>query len=115
MTLIIAEAGVNHNGDINLAKKLVEKAAEAGADFIKFQTFHSDSLVTASAELAEYQKAAQPEIDTQQMMLRSLELNKKDRPAIGRSIFCNVEMMLYLIAEDFFQRQLLNWSEFFKG
>ena len=78
MTLIIAEAGVNHNGDINLAKKLVEKAAEAGADFIKFQTFHSDSLVTASAELAEYQKAAQPEIDTQQMMLRSLELNKKD-------------------------------------
>lgn len=78
MTLIIAEAGVNHNGDINLAKKLVEKAAEAGADFIKFQTFHSDSLVTASAELAEYQKTAQPEIDTQQMMLRSLELNKKD-------------------------------------
>lgn len=78
MTLIIAEAGVNHNGDINLAKKLVEKAAEAGADFIKFQTFQSDSLVTEAAELAEYQKNSQPQIDTQQTMLRSLELNKTD-------------------------------------
>lgn len=78
MVLIIAEAGVNHNGDLNLAKKLVEKAAEAGANYIKFQNFHSESLATASAELAEYQKFSQPQVKTQQAMLKSLELNKTD-------------------------------------
>ena len=45
-TLIIAEAGVNHNGDIELAKKLIDIAAEAGADLVKFQTFRADRLVT---------------------------------------------------------------------
>ena len=44
---VIAEAGVNHNGDLKLAKKLIEKAAEAGADFIKFQTFNSKLVVSA--------------------------------------------------------------------
>ena len=53
-TLIIAEAGVNHNGDIELAKQLVEVAAEAGADYVKFQTFSADRLVTRSANKAEY-------------------------------------------------------------
>ena len=49
-TLIIAEAGVNHNGDLNLAMQLVETAAKSGADIIKFQTFNSDKLVTNSAK-----------------------------------------------------------------
>ena len=53
-TLIIAEAGVNHNGSIELAKKLVEKAKEAGVDYIKFQTFKASKLVTKAARQAEY-------------------------------------------------------------
>ena len=55
-TLIIAEAGVNHNGSIEMAKQLVEKAKEAGVDYIKFQTFKSSKLVTKSAKQAEYQQ-----------------------------------------------------------
>ena len=55
-TLIIAEAGVNHDGSISKAKELIDKAAKAGADFVKFQTFKAENLVTKSAEKAEYQK-----------------------------------------------------------
>ena len=54
--LIIAEAGVNHNGSIETAKKLIEAAATAGADYVKFQTFKAGSLVTKKAEKADYQK-----------------------------------------------------------
>lgn len=73
-TLIIAEAGVNHNGDINLAKKLVEVAFHAGADVIKFQTFKADRLATLSAEKAEYQILSTRKEESQYEMLRSLEL-----------------------------------------
>jgi N-acetylneuraminate synthase len=75
-TLIIAEAGVNHNGDLNLAKKLIDKAAEAGADYIKFQTFISEELVTKTAKKVAYQKAysKEGEDDSQYQMLKSLEL-----------------------------------------
>ena len=55
-TIIIAEAGVNHNGSMESAKKLVVVAADAGADYVKFQTFKADTLVTRSAEKARYQK-----------------------------------------------------------
>ena len=55
-TIIIAEAGVNHNGSIELAKQLVDKAVEAGVDYIKFQTFKASKLVTKSAKQADYQK-----------------------------------------------------------
>ena len=54
--LIIAEAGVNHNGDLEIARKLIEIAAEAGADYVKFQTFSADKLVTKKAKQAAYQK-----------------------------------------------------------
>lgn len=47
--LVVAEAGVNHNGDINLAHKLIDVAAEAGADIVKFQTFHAESVISACA------------------------------------------------------------------
>ena len=57
-TLIIAEAGVNHNGNIETAKRLIDVAAEAEADMIKFQTFSADRLVTTSARKAEYQNKA---------------------------------------------------------
>ena len=54
-TYIIAEAGVNHNGDINIAHKLIDEAKKAGADCVKFQTFKAENLVTAGAPKAEYQ------------------------------------------------------------
>lgn len=75
-TLIIAEAGVNHNGSIELAKKLVEKAKEAGVDYIKFQTFKASKLVTKAAKQAEYQqKNIGKEGDSQYQMLKKLELS----------------------------------------
>jgi N,N'-diacetyllegionaminate synthase len=74
--VIIAEAGVNHNGNIATAKKLIEVAASSGADFVKFQTFLADSLATSGAPKAEYQKqAASSAKESQLEMLRSLELS----------------------------------------
>jgi N,N'-diacetyllegionaminate synthase len=75
-TLVIAEAGVNHNGDIELAKKLIDVAADAGADLVKFQTFSADRLVTQSALKAEYQALATDKIESQHEMLRKLELTE---------------------------------------
>lgn len=75
-TLIIAEAGVNHNGSIELAKQLVDKAAVAGADYIKFQTFRTENLVAKSACLASYQKKNISASDKSQFqMLKKLELS----------------------------------------
>ena len=74
--LIIAEAGVNHNGSMILAKKLVDIAAEAGADFVKFQTFKAETLVTQSAEKAEYQKGLTSDDETQYEMIKKLVLDK---------------------------------------
>lgn len=74
-TLIIAEAGVNHNGSIELAKQLVDKAVEAGVDFIKFQTFKTEKLVAKSAQMASYQKKNIGTDDNSQFaMLKKLEL-----------------------------------------
>ncbi|PIR26652.1 MAG: N-acetylneuraminate synthase [Deltaproteobacteria bacterium CG_4_10_14_0_2_um_filter_43_8] len=73
-TVIIAEAGVNHNGDLALARKLIDVAAEAGADFVKFQTFKADCLVTACAKKADYQTKTTDAQESQYEMLRKLEL-----------------------------------------
>ena len=73
--LIIAEAGVNHNGDINIAKRLIEVAAESGADLVKFQTFHADRLAVRSAPKAGYQVKSTDSNDSQYNMLRRLELS----------------------------------------
>lgn len=75
---VIAEAGVNHNGDMRLARDLVRLAAEAGADAIKFQTFAADDLATESAPKAAYQKVLTDPGETQLAMLRRLELTKAD-------------------------------------
>ncbi|MBA7481332.1 N,N'-diacetyllegionaminic acid synthase [subsurface metagenome] len=75
---IIAEAGVNHNGDINLAKKLVDVAKEAGADAVKFQTFKAEEVVIRNAAKAAYQKETTPPEESQYDMLRKLELSKDD-------------------------------------
>lgn len=77
-TLIIAEAGVNHNGSIELAKQLVDKAVEAGVDYIKFQTFKTEKLVAKSAQMASYQKKnIGTEDNSQFAMLKKLELSPK--------------------------------------
>ncbi|MDO8652480.1 MAG: N-acetylneuraminate synthase [Undibacterium sp.] len=76
-TLIIAEAGVNHNGDLGLARKLVDAAAAAGADFIKFQTFKANRQVTRSAHKADYQAQATDSNESQHEMLRRLELSEE--------------------------------------
>lgn len=76
-TLIIAEAGVNHNGDIALARELVDVAAEAGVDLVKFQTFNADRLVTASARQAAYQERNTGVVESQHAMLKRLELTRE--------------------------------------
>ncbi len=75
--IIIAEAGVNHNGSLERAFRMVDAAAQCGVDYIKFQTFKAESLVTASANSAEYQKA-NCGAPSQLEMLRSLELSYQD-------------------------------------
>ncbi len=77
-TLIIAEAGVNHNGDIDIAKKLIDAAVFAGADIIKFQTFLSKNLVTSTAKKSNYQEKNSTTEESQQEMLTKLELTKSD-------------------------------------
>ena len=75
MTIIIAEAGVNHNGNEKLALKLVDAAFEAGADIVKFQTFKASKLVTANAEQADYQVTNTQKKESQLAMLSRLELS----------------------------------------
>ena len=75
-TLIIAEAGVNHNGDLHLAERLIVAAADAGADAVKFQTFVADRLVTVTATKADYQKQTTAASESQHAMIRRLELTR---------------------------------------
>ena len=74
--IIIAEAGVNHNGSIDLAKKLVDAAVEAGVDYVKFQTFKADNIASKSAEKADYQKETTDVAESQWEMLKKLELTE---------------------------------------
>ena len=74
----IAEAGVNHNGKLIIAKKLIKVAAKAGADYIKFQAFNADSLVKKGTQKAKYQKENTKNNEDQYKMLKKLQLNEKD-------------------------------------
>jgi len=80
--MIIAEAGVNHNGSLETAKRLIEVAAEAGADAVKFQTFKADLLSTTTAPLADYQEINVAKKVTQYQMLKSLELSNEHHFAL---------------------------------
>lgn len=89
--IIIAEAGVNHNGDINMAKKLIDVAVAAGVDYVKFQTFKADSLVSKSAKKAEYQSVnINDGDDSQYVMLKNLELSDEN----------HMELMTYCTERD---------------
>ena len=81
---IIAEAGVNHNGDFALAKKMIEKAKKAGADAVKFQTFRTEKLVSAFAPKAEYQMQTTDCKESQMNMLKKLELSYNDFASLSR-------------------------------
>jgi N,N'-diacetyllegionaminate synthase len=93
-TLIIAEAGVNHNGDINLAKKLIDVAKNAGVDYVKFQTFKANKIVTKNAKRASYQDKNTKNLDSQYEMLKKLELNNDTHQTLIK--YCNEKGVKFL-------------------
>ena len=97
-TFIIAEAGVNHNGDIHLAKELIDAAHEAGVDAVKFQTWKTELLVTEDAEMAEYQKENTQQVESQFQMLKRLELSYDDFSELKS--YCDNKGITFLSTPD---------------
>ncbi len=91
---IIAEAGVNHNGSLSMAKKLVYQAKQAGADCIKFQTFKAEKLVTKDGAKADYQKVQTGAEESQLEMLKKLELSQGEFRELAA--YCKKEGILFL-------------------
>lgn len=91
---IIAEAGVNHNGNINLAKKLIDAAKKAGVDAVKFQTFRAEDLAAKDAKTADYQKKNTGKRESQIEMLRKLELSDHDFEELKR--YCDSKGIMFL-------------------
>jgi len=91
---VIAEAGVNHNGSITLAKQLIDVASDAGADAVKFQTFKADNLVSKTAQKADYQKQTTDTSESQYEMLKKLELNTTAHHEL--IAYCNTKDILFL-------------------
>jgi len=92
--LIIGEIGVNHNGSVEVAKKLIDVAVKSGADAVKFQTFNADRLVTRTAKKATYQIENDPSKDSQYEMLKKLELSSKD--LVDCKKYCDANKILFL-------------------
>jgi len=93
-TFIIAEAGVNHDGDLQKAKMLIDVAVEAGVDAVKFQTFNAENMVSRLAEKAEYQKQTTKTTETQFEMIKRLELSLEDHKELIR--YCNKKNIRFL-------------------
>lgn len=93
-TIIIAEAGVNHNGSMDLARQLVDIAAEAGADYVKFQTFKADKLASKFAKKAAYQQQTTAAGESQLQMLKKLELSEADHHELIR--YCQLRKIQFL-------------------
>lgn len=91
---IIAEAGVNHNGLLKLAKRLVDRAKEAGADAVKFQTFKAENVATEKTAMASYQKKNIGKKETQLEMLKKVELDYKDFIALKK--YCDKRKIIFL-------------------
>lgn len=91
---IIAEVGVNHNGDIEIAKQLIDVAHEAGVDAVKFQTFTAELLVTPTADQADYQQRNIGKEETQYNMLKRLELPRKWYPLLQR--YCDGKGIIFI-------------------
>lgn len=97
-TFIIAEAGVNHNGNYELAKKLIDAAVNAGVDAVKFQTWKTELLVTEDAEMAEYQKENTQVVESQFQMLKRLELSYANFRDLKE--YCDEKEILFLSTPD---------------
>ncbi|MHB8099925.1 MAG: N-acetylneuraminate synthase [Sulfuricurvum sp.] len=91
---IIAEAGVNHNGSLELAKALIDVAADADADAVKFQTFKADKLVSKTAQKAQYQKQTTDATETQYEMIKKLELDEAAHHEL--IAYCKTKNILFL-------------------
>ncbi|MDW7973212.1 MAG: N-acetylneuraminate synthase family protein, partial [Thermodesulfovibrio sp.] len=93
-TFIIAEAGVNHNGSLELAKQLVDIAVESGADAVKFQTFKAENVISKFAPKAEYQKQTTSKEESQLEMVKKLELSYDDFAELKK--YCDEKNILFL-------------------
>jgi len=91
---VIAEAGVNHNGSIKLAKELIDAAVESGADAVKFQTFKAENLVSKTAEKADYQKKTTDASESQFDMIKKLELDLDTHKEL--IVYCQVKNIMFL-------------------
>lgn len=95
---IIAEAGVNHNGDIRLAKKLIDAASQSGVDAVKFQTWRTELLVTNSAKMADYQITNTKKTESQFDMLKRLEISYDDFIEIKN--YCDEKNIMFISTPD---------------
>lgn len=93
-TFIIAEAGVNHGGNMSVAKQLIDIASEAGADAVKFQTFRSEHLILKSVKKAPYQQKTTDATETQMDMLKKLEVTKEQNLDLKR--YCEEKKIIFL-------------------